>query len=65
MLLKLLSIAIVAMPIVLALRAFMGRRRRPNPQMQQLKREIDFAITIFIFVVVCVTLYALFQTVWG
>lgn len=65
MILKILSIAIIAVPIFLALRAVLWpRRRAPNPQMQQLKREVDFAISIFIFLVICVTLYALFQMVW-
>jgi len=65
MILKLLSIAVVALPIVLAFRAvFQSRGRQSNPRMQQFKREVDFAISLFIFLVVCAALYALLQIMW-
>ncbi len=63
--LKLISIAMAAVPIVLFLRTFLVRRpRQPSPRMARLKTEIDFAVTVFIFIIVCASLYAVVRLIW-
>ena len=65
MLLKLIAFAAAAIPLVLFLRAmFLRRPSRIGESLREAKKQIDFAVWIFLGLVGCVVAFAAGKLVW-
>jgi len=66
MLLKLIALASAAIPLILFLRAMLGRRQsKLGGALREAKKQIDLAITIFICIVGAIVVFALAKLAWG
>ena len=65
MLLKLIALASAAIPLILFLRAMLGRRpSKLGGALREAKKQIDLAIYIFIGIIGCVVAFAAGKLVW-
>ncbi len=65
MLLKLIALASAAIPLILFLRAMLGRRQtRFGSALREAKKQIDLAIYIFIAIIGCLVAFAAGKLVW-
>ncbi len=66
MLLKLIALAAAAIPLILFVRAILGRRpTRLGQAVREAKKQIDLAITLFLVAVGVVVAFALGRIVWA
>ncbi|MBZ0141501.1 MAG: hypothetical protein K8H87_17300 [Pseudorhodoplanes sp.] len=66
MLLKLIALAAAAIPLILFVRAILGRRpTRLGAAIREAKKQIDLAITLFLVAVGVVVAFALGRIVWA
>jgi multisubunit Na+/H+ antiporter MnhB subunit len=66
MLLKLLTFAVAIIPIVLFVRALLGRRQtRLGAAMREFRRQVDVAIYVFLGLVGVIALFAFGKMGWA
>jgi multisubunit Na+/H+ antiporter MnhB subunit len=65
MLLKLIALIAAALPVILFVRAMFFRRpTRLSEGMKEFKKQIDFAVWIFLGLVGCVVVFAAGKLIW-
>ena len=66
MLLKLIALISAAIPLILFLRAVLGKRpSRLGSAMREAKKQIDLAIWIFLGIIGCVVAFAAGKLIWA
>ena len=66
MLFKIIAFIAAATPVILFLRSFLLRRpTRFSARLKELKKEIDFAIWVFLGLVGCTVAFALGKLAWA
>ena len=65
MLFKLIALVAAALPVVLFVRSvFFRRPTRLSAALQEFKKEVDFAVYVFIGLVSCTVVYAMGKLLW-
>jgi hypothetical protein len=66
MMFKMLAFAVVAIPIFLFVRSMLLRRpTRINEGYKEFKKQSDLAVSIFMFLIGCVVIFAVGKLVWA
>ncbi len=67
MLLKIIAFISAAIPIVLFVRTMFFKNKPllgSNPRMQEFKKQMNLAVTIFLVLIGCLVLYAAGKLIW-
>ena len=66
MLFKIIAFAAAAIPLILFVRSmfFRGRPARLSPGLAEFKRNVDFAVSVFLGLIGCVVAIALGHLLW-
>ncbi|MCC6777114.1 MAG: hypothetical protein IT537_10850 [Hyphomicrobiales bacterium] len=67
MLLKIIAFISAAVPIVLFVRAMFFKSKplvRSNPRLQEFKKQMNLAVTIFLVLIGCLIFYAIVKLIW-
>ena len=65
MILKIIAFAAAAIPLFLFLRAMFNRRpTRINEGLKEFKKQANLAVSIFLFLIGCVVVFALGKLAW-
>jgi hypothetical protein len=66
MLFKIIAFIAAAVPLILFLRSIFFRRpTRLGARMKELKKDVDFAVSVFLVLVGCVVVFALGNLIWA
>jgi hypothetical protein len=66
MLFKIIAFIAAALPLVLFARSVLFRRpTRFGARLQEFKKEVDFAVTVFLVLVGCVVAFAIARVIWA
>ncbi len=61
---KFIGIILAVMPIVLFLRAFMGRSKKTSQAVSEFKKQLDFAVWAILFFIGCAVVYSIGKLVF-
>ena len=66
MLLKLIALLAAAIPLIMFVRAMLGRRpTKLGSVMREAKKQIDLGITIFLVIIGCIVVFATAKLAWA